>query len=174
MIEPILSSRLRLEAATPAMIGLELANQPALFAYLRVEVPEDWPPPLNDDETFRYFEDSLRADPGLLGWAFWYVILRHAAGDVLVGTAGFKGKPDADGLVDVGYAIRPHYHRMGIASETVALLLAWAKARGARYAIAETYADHIASIGVMKKNGMAYLGAGEEPNVVRYGMSLLT
>ncbi|NWH08544.1 MAG: GNAT family N-acetyltransferase [Alphaproteobacteria bacterium] len=173
MSEPIISRRLRLEAATAAMIALELTIRPALFAYLRVAEPEDWPPPLNDDETFRYFEDSLRADPGLTGWAFWYVILRHEGGDALVGTAGFKGKPDADGLVDVGYAIRPHYHRMGIASETVGLLLSWATARGARYVIAETFADHVASIGVMRKNGLAFIGAGAEPNVVRYGRSLV-
>ena len=86
-----------------------------------------------------------------------------------VGTVGYKGPPSADGTVEVGYGILPEYQRRGYASEAVRALLARAFAVPAvRRVIAETLPELTASIGVMTKCGLSFIGQGSERAVIRY------
>ena len=59
----------------------------------------------------------------------------------LVGWGGFKGPPDADGAVEIGYAVAPAWEGRGVATAAVAELLreAWA-APGVRRVLAHTLA----------------------------------
>ena len=90
----------------------------------------------------------------------------------LVGTAGYKGPPDPEGTVEVGYGVVRDQQRRGYASETVRGLLANAFARPAvRRVIAETYPELVASIGVLRKCGFRHIGGGSEPGVIRYELT---
>lgn len=60
-----------------------------------------------------------------LGPFLAYVIVRERDGKA-VGDAGFHGPPDADGEVEIGYALVPAARGMGFARESVELLVAWA------------------------------------------------
>ena len=157
--------RLRLVAANAALIHLELENRPKLFAALNVAPPTDWPPPLNDDASFRYFLPVLESDPSFTGWGYWYVIENPRA---LIGTCGFKGRPDTAGTAEIGYSIVPARQRQGFASEAAAALIEWCRMRGAKVVTAETLPHLMASIRVMEKNGLVFASEGSEPGTIRY------
>ena len=56
---------------------------------------------------------------------FAYVIVRLADG-LAIGDVGFHGPPDADGAVEIGYALVPVARGSGLATEATGLLVAWA------------------------------------------------
>lgn len=174
MSEPITleTARLRLVAADAALVKLELQNRPSLFAALRVSPPADWPPPLNDNDSFGFFLKSLESDPSFAGWGYWYVIENNSEDKQLIGICGFKGKPDKSATVEIGYSIVPSRQNLGFASEAIAAMIAWAKKRGAKSVIAETYPELAPSVRVMEKLGLVFEGAGSEEGVVRYRRAL--
>lgn len=159
------TKRLRLVAANAELIHFELEDRAQLCAALRVAPPADWPPPLNDENSFRYFLPSLEADPSFAGWGYWYVI---EIPNALIGTCGFKGRPDAEGTAEIGYAIVSARQGNCFASEAAAALIGWCKAHGAKAVVAETLPELPASIRVMEKNGLVFIGEGAEPGTIRY------
>jgi ribosomal-protein-alanine N-acetyltransferase len=160
----IQTPRLQLVAAKAALIHLELENRPKLFETLNVAPPADWPPPLNDEASFKYFLDTLERDPAFCGWGYWYVIEKPRE---LIGTGGFKGRLDAVGTTEIGYSIVPARQGTGFASEAAAALIEWCRTRGAKTVVAETLPKLAASIRVMEKNGLAFDGQGSEPGTIR-------
>lgn len=75
--------------------------------------------------------------------------------DEFVGRAGFA--PVQTGEIEVGYVFHKHYWGQGLATETLAALLKWAKKNiKADYIIAYTVTEHIASQRVMEKCGMKF------------------
>ncbi len=173
MLKNLLSietDRLRLIAANAALIHLELEDRPALLSAMDAAPPDEWPPPLNDDASFRFFLDIMERDPSLTGWGYWYVIEKRTGQPI--GTCGFKGRPDATGTVEIGYSVVPSRQRQGFASEAVEALIAWCGTQGAKIVLAETLPELDASIRVMEKNGLVFAGQGSEPGVVRYRRAL--
>jgi len=62
------------------------------------------------------------ADPWVHGFA---LVLREAG--AVVGSVGFKGPPDADGVVEVAYGVVPAQRGRGIATEAAASAVAYAQ-----------------------------------------------
>lgn len=60
-----------------------------------------------------------------LGPFLAYVVVRREDGKA-IGDAGFHGPPNAEGEVEIGYALVPAARGMGYARESVELLVAWA------------------------------------------------
>ena len=96
----------RLIAFSVAALDAEERSPEALCAHLKVAQPVDWPPPFNEDAVRNWFRDQLRADPSLAPWLGHYVVCTMDGRDTLVGTAGYKGPPDASGMVEIGYSHR--------------------------------------------------------------------
>jgi RimJ/RimL family protein N-acetyltransferase len=116
----------------------------------------------------------LREHPDTAQWSMWYIVLVGTNGgpDVAVGLAGFKGPPDELGVVEVGYGVLEAFRRRGIATEATARLIDFAMTdRAVTRVAAETYPELVASIGVMLRNRMRYMGPGSEPGVIRYEVS---
>jgi len=142
---------------------------------LGVEVPETWPPPLYDQDAIQYTLRGLEAHPADADWGFYYLARRDGAHSLLVGAGGFKGAPDAEGTVEVGYSVLPEHQRQGYATEAVGgwVRFAFESERVARV-IAHTLASLGPSIRVLERTGFRYAGLGEDPNaplgeqVVRY------
>ncbi|MCP8967643.1 GNAT family N-acetyltransferase [Ectobacillus ponti] len=102
---------------------------------------------------------ALQRDSSLYGWGVWLAVWH---GEV-IGDLGFKGKPDEQRTVEVGYGLLPAYHGYGLATEAVAGLIRWAFATGEAEAVrAECLKGNAASIRVLEKNGFSQTGADAE------------
>ncbi|GAA2181921.1 hypothetical protein GCM10009785_18960 [Brooklawnia cerclae] len=74
---------------------------------------------------WRLRDDQLDAQPADAAWVTRFVLTPGVAG--AVGVAGFHGRPDPDGMVEVGYRIEPGHRRRGYARAALETLLAIAR-----------------------------------------------
>jgi ribosomal-protein-alanine N-acetyltransferase len=163
----IRTRRLELRPAGLSDLEAELAGRAALEARLGVAVPDDWPPELFDEAALRYTIDVVRAAGGDSTWAMYYMVEPELA--AVVGVCGYKGPPDAEGTVEVGYSVVDAYRRKGYATEATSGLVirAFAEPSVVRV-VAQAMSDLAPSIGVLEKLGFRFAGVGDEPGVVRY------
>lgn len=93
---------------------------------------------------------ELSKDPTSYGWGSWLVI-RKSDG-LIVGDAGFKGAPNSNKEVEIGYGFLESYWHMGYATEAVESLVTWAFSLSVvERIIAETELENIGSIRVLQK-----------------------
>lgn len=149
------TQRLTLVAVTLEMIEAELGHRAGLARLLGAEVPADWPPPLNDENTMRWTRDHLAANPDNGGWGTWYMLLRReGAKPLLMGNGGFKGHFVAPATCELGYSVMEQHQRHGYASEFVNALVEWAFAHPEiERVVAHTLPELAPSIRVLEKNG---------------------
>ena len=166
----IRTERLELVPAGEELLVAALESPAALAARLAAHVPPTWPPEYLDAPALEYTRDRLREHPRESTWWMYFVLLPRDDGErVLVGSAGYKGPPAADGTVEVGYGIVSDHQRRGYASETVHGLVRRAFGdHRVRRVIAETLPELTPSIGVLRKCGFELVGEGSEPGVIRF------
>jgi len=150
----IATARLRLVACSAELVEAALHDRRRLETVLGARIPDGWP--LADLAGFPFLHEQMRREPGLEGWGPWMMVWPDQR--VLVGDAGFKGKPDADGVVEVGYAVLPDYRRRGFATEAVVALIGWAFSQEARAVLAECDQENVGSIGVLQRVGLRQTG----------------
>jgi RimJ/RimL family protein N-acetyltransferase len=169
----IVTERLELVPATAELTQAALDGQRALAAALGASVPATWPPEFLDPPALEFTLKRLREDPEQAGWWLHFVVLpRGDTGRLLIGSAGYKGPPSPDGLVEIGYGIVGDQQRRGYASEAARGLLGHAFAYLAVHkVIAETLPELTGSIGVLAKCGFRLIGEGSEPGVIRFELT---
>lgn len=107
---------------------------------------------------------ALRADNNPDPWRHGFLIV-HRGDNVAIGTAGFKGPADANGIVEIAYGIAPGYEGLGFATEAAAALVEWALATPAvRLVRAQTLPEKNASTQVLTRCGFTWLGAVIDPD----------
>ncbi|MEK4247459.1 GNAT family N-acetyltransferase [Psychrobacillus sp. FSL K6-2684] len=105
--------------------------------------------------------EMLKADATSLGWGTWLVVEKRNG--KVIGDIGFKGKPDADNQVEVGYGFLKEYWNKGYATEAVGAIMQWAFATGlVEVIIAETLLDNYGSMRVLEKLDMKKVETSEE------------
>ena len=171
----IRTARLLLLQASADTLGAELVSRDALGTAIGVAVPDSWPPELYDADAVRWTINWLAEHPENADWSIYYIA--EAPADAasrprLVGVVGYKGAPDEQGVVEIGYGVVPEHRRRGFASEAVEGLLAraFADAR-VRMVIAHTLPELVASIGVLRSTGFSFDGPGNDPHepaAIRY------
>jgi RimJ/RimL family protein N-acetyltransferase len=151
----IKTKRLLLVACTAELIVAEIEDRARFAALLGAEVPPDWPPPLNDENTMRWTHAYHVSSPDCGGWTTWYFLLpRPGLRPLLVGNGGFKGKRVAEGTCEIGYSIMESHQGRGYATEVVGALVGWAfEDAEVRRVVAHTLPELTASIRVLEKNG---------------------
>ena len=103
----LFTDRLRIIPGSAEMGRAELEDRVRFGVLLDATVPTDWPPPLNDENSMKFFTKYVEANPDSVGWAAWYFAMKRPDGGfTAVGNGGFKGEPDASGTVEIGYSIR--------------------------------------------------------------------
>jgi len=99
------------------------------------------------------------ADP----WQYGFFLVEKASG-VVIGSAGFKGPPDADGMVEIAYGIAPERQGQGFATEAAGALMRFAAADPrVRLLRAHTLPEPNASTHVLRKCGFGHLGEVIDP-----------
>src|SRR5215831_19374385 len=156
------TERLVLIAGTLPLIEGELQSAVRFAKLLGARVPANWPPPLNDPSTMEWCRRYLKKHPDGIGWVNWYFILRQnltSDEPVTIGNGGFRGKPDADGVTEVGYSILEQFQNAGYATEALHGLMQWAFSQSCTdRIIAQTYSNLTRSIRVLEKTGFTFAG----------------
>lgn len=95
-------------------------------------------------------------------YTYWLIIVRNMP--LGVGLVGFKGEPNAEGSVEIGYGIDAEYQRLGYMTEAVKGMIAWAFTDPACKIITATLTapDNIASHRVLQKVGMEQVYSGPD------------
>ena len=93
-------------------------------------------------------------------YTYWLMVLEE--GNTGVGLVGFKGTPDINGEVEIGYGISPSYQNHGYMTEAVEGLVGWAFHQPACLAVvAETLRANYASQRVLEKSGFIVTRASQ-------------
>jgi RimJ/RimL family protein N-acetyltransferase len=101
----------------------------------------------------------LVADP----WVHGFAVVHRESGEV-IGSAGFKGPPDENRMVEIAYGILPSYQGQGYATEAAMALLGFAIGSGrVRLVRAHTIAECNASARVLTKCGFESVGEVVDP-----------
>src|SRR6266481_296040 len=102
---------------------------------------------------------SLAADPWIHGFA-----VVHRESRSVIGSVGFKGRPDEDEVVEIAYGIVPDFQGRGHATEAAKAGVAFAFGSGrVRLVRANTLPAANASTRVLAKCGFESTGAVEDP-----------
>lgn len=162
--------RMVLIPATPELVRADLRGRTELAEALGVDVPSGWPPEYHDDAALGWTLTRLETVPAEAGWWLHYFVLEDDADapSVLVGAGGYKGPPDAEGTVEIGYTILSAFRRRGLASEAARGLIEHAFARpDVTSVVAETLPSLTASIRVLERCGFRRVTSAN-PEVLRY------
>jgi RimJ/RimL family protein N-acetyltransferase len=162
------TDRLRLVAGTEALAAAEIKDKGEFSRLLGALVPETWPPD-NLRDVLDYFYTLYREHPEWEGWLTWYAVRIDKDYPIVCGGVGFKGPPDEQGMVEIGYSVLPEFQGHGLATEMVAGIVRWTKQQPEVKQIeAETNIDNEGSIVVLEKNGFICAGAGSGQNTIRF------
>ncbi len=160
--QKIQTERLTLLPLNPAQLGHYLNRPSQLEAALHLDLSRS----VLADPVPRAIRTKLRNTGGaaleqLLWNTYWLVIVRDESFGA--GLIGFKGAPEPDGTVEIGYGIDPDVRRQGYATEAVKALINWALVRpGCQAVTAFTEKDNTASIRVLEKLGVSLARETEE------------
>ncbi len=164
---PLTSHRLILRAFTRAELEADLVSRDAFARAAEMNVAPGWPAKHWDSSAVQWLLDKMTKFPDEPFWHARAVIIRSegpSGSDLLIGTAGFKGPPDDQGFVEVGYGIVDSHWRRGIATEATSMLVQWSltdpRVKGL---CAHTLAGDPASSGVLKKNGFTFTSRVTDP-----------
>jgi ribosomal-protein-alanine N-acetyltransferase len=155
---PIETERLRLVPFAPGHI-LALIERPESFetlcGYPAAEGLREF---FLSDDVSPAFLASLRIMHSPDPWHLGFAVL-HGERRTIIGSAGFNGAPDPDGIVEVAYGIVPDYQGRGYATEANTALVAFALASGLVKTIrANTLPNAGASASVLRKCGFTFIG----------------
>jgi RimJ/RimL family protein N-acetyltransferase len=141
------TERLMLTLDTPEEL---LARIEHLSPTDRAEVSPDW---------LARVRATQKMDPWLLGFA-----IVHRNDGAVIGACGFKGPPNADGVVEIAYGIDEAQRSRGYATEAARALTAFAFESGlVRIVCAHTKAGNDASRRVLEKCGFIFVGEVIDP-----------
>lgn len=92
--------------------------------------------------------------------AWWTYFPIEVATNRLIGTCGYKGPPDDEGIVEIGYEVIPDRRRLGFGKEIAAALIrhAWSDPRVLKV-LAHTLADTNPSSRILRSCGLHFVRA---------------
>ncbi len=99
------------------------------------------------------YEQAVNDIKNYVWYTVWQIISK--TDNCAIGGICFKGCPNIDGEVEIGYGTEPAHQNKGYMTEAVKAVIQWATLQdGVLYVIAETEKFNIASHMVLEKNGM--------------------
>lgn len=127
---------------------------------LGVTLAREW---LRFPEAIEGGRKMLEANPQNLRWGTVFFI--HKGDNKLIGMGGYKGAPDENGMVEIGYALSPDYENLGLATEAARGLIDEAFSWSIVEVVdAHTLAETNASTRILEKCGMTKIGEVNDPD----------
>ena len=155
--------RLTLRACSPEQL-LALIEQPERFEHLTgLPAAEGLHGLYVSGDVSPQWVAALREASGPDPWRHGFFVV-HRERRCVIGSGGYKGAPDATGIVEIAYGIAPSYEGHGYATEAAAALVAFAFDQGARLVRAHTLPVANASTRVLRKCGFYHVGPVIDPD----------
>ncbi|WP_205500577.1 GNAT family N-acetyltransferase [Rufibacter psychrotolerans] len=147
--ETITTPRLLLLPFTKEICTGVLGGNHEALARIGISPSEGWPDEETLDTLPRIMKNlELVEEP--TGFESWMIVKQ--AGRVLIGDAGFKGRPNAAGEIDLGYGIIASEQNKGYGLEAAQGLVNWARLRPEVKTITARCAlDNIGSARILEK-----------------------
>lgn len=151
-IQPIHTQRLVLIPFTLPVAQALYAFNTGILADIGLQPTRYWPDQESMDSLPRIIK-RLEKLPEPTGFESWMIVLKHNAN--VIGDAGFKGGPNKEGAVDIGYSIIEQEQQKGYGLETARALVNWAFWHPEVKAVtANCLLENPASIRLLEKLGM--------------------
>lgn len=116
--------------------------------------PESWPGRAVVERSFYANLESIRLDPAKRLWGDRLMISREGERRV-IGSVVFNGRPDEDGVAEIGYGVEDRSQGQGLGTEATRACVSWALAEPGVVGVrAKTFPWHRASVRVIEKIGM--------------------
>jgi ribosomal-protein-alanine N-acetyltransferase len=162
-VPALLTARLELVPVSLEAIEAVIAGDKARAErVIGAAFPPEWPNRELLERGFPFSLDAIRADPVTRLWGDTLVLAREGPRRV-VGSVVFHGKP-TDGVAEVGYGIEDGSRGRGLAVEATRACVEWALDQPGVDAVqATTFPWHAASLGVIRRLGMAPAGSRDHP-----------
>lgn len=144
------TARLKLIACDIEILKSAIQGNAFLSEKLNVTVQDAWSE--FGTGALQYALDRLLESEDEKYWWTYFII--HKQDNLLIGGGGYKGKPTAEGMVELGYEITSNYRNSGYATEMSRGLIAHAFTNNlVKLIIAYTLAEENASTKVLQKCG---------------------
>lgn len=155
----VTTPRLTLQALHIDALKLLNEDRNKFATHIGVNIPEHWPA-ADLVEALPFFIGLIEQNPDAYMWLVWISI--ETQSNNIVGGIGFKGAPEADGTVEVGYDTAQIFRGKGYATEALIGITNWAMTQNnVLRVIAETEKSNIQSHRVLEKAGFQKSGENE-------------
>ena len=115
------------------------------------------------DEVSAEWLEQLRSGQSADAWRFGFAVIERGSNRA-IGSAGFKGPPDTEGVVEIAYGIVSAYQGKGLATEVAQALVTFAsRHEETRRLRAHTLPETNASNAVLTKCGFQFVGDVIDP-----------
>ncbi|MFM7154809.1 MAG: GNAT family N-acetyltransferase [Bacteroidota bacterium] len=142
-------------ANLPLLEAASDGNLPELSALLGgVQIEPDW---TSFPDAIVWMRDFMREFAADINW--WNYMTIHRTDKKLIGACGFKGEPDPEGMVELGYEIASAYRGRGLATEAAQGLLNYAFSfNSVEKVTATTLAEENASTRLLRRLHFTFTG----------------
>lgn len=125
----------------------------SVYLDLGLKKVDEWPEKADIKDILEFVRDSLKEKSEPDGFDAWLFV--NKVDMSIVGDGGFKGNPDEEGNIDLGYAIIEPQRQKGLAYEAASALLDWGLSREEVNAVtADCLQDNVPSMEILTKLGM--------------------
>lgn len=154
------TERLLIVPMTFEFVSKILEDDITAYEELDVNPIDEWPNP-DTKKIMPVIRDKLSSQPGPDGFGTWLFI--DKANRTIIGDGGFKGAPDQNCKIDIGYGIIESKRRLGYALEAVSALIKWAFSQSSVKAItADCLKSNAPSRNLLRKIGMCEINQDNE------------
>ena len=130
-----------------------IQDDSTVYLDLGLKKVDEWPEKADIKDILELVRDSLKEKSEPDGFDAWLFV--NKVDMSIVGDGGFKGNPDEEGNIDLGYAIIESQRQMGLAYEAASALLNWGLSQaGVNAVTADCLQDNVPSVKILSKLGM--------------------
>lgn len=159
-IEQISSDRLIFIPFTLDIATSVLEGNLDVLENFGLKLDKNWPD-AESIETLPKIIKNLKIVSEPTGFESWMIVKKENM--IVIGDAGFKGKPNTAGEVDIGYSIIDQEQKRGYGLESGKTLADWAfSQREVNFITASCFINNVGSARILEKIGMQEISSDNE------------